>query len=149
MRKKKKTATTELQLPSKVSLPPEAGQRREGLQPLPRRCQEDPAQRPAVSNRSAERAPWAGAMAWPLSCWLWLLGTLVGLSAIPTPKICSEQQYWAPGGWCCQICKPGKRRPCQGPGEYGRENWVWGEGPQEASLSSGKERNPAALETPP
>lgn len=55
-------------------------------------------------------------MAWPLSCWLWLLGTLVGLSAIPTPKICSEQQYWAPGGWCCQICKPGTflKKHCDG-----------------------------------
>lgn len=46
-------------------------------------------------------------MAWSPSCWLWVLGMLVGLSATPAPKICPKQQYRAPGGWCCQMCEPG------------------------------------------
>ncbi|XP_006065853.1 CD27 antigen isoform X3 [Bubalus kerabau] len=40
-------------------------------------------------------------------CWLWVLGTLAGLSATPGPKSCPEKQYRAQGGWCCQMCEPG------------------------------------------
>ncbi|XP_019817218.1 CD27 antigen isoform X2 [Bos indicus] len=40
-------------------------------------------------------------------CWLWVLGTLAGLSATPGPKSCPEKHYWAQGGWCCQMCEPG------------------------------------------
>ena len=52
-------------------------------------------------------------------CWLWVLGTLAGLSATPGPKSCPEKHYWAQGGWCCQMCEPGKRGPCQGPAAWG------------------------------
>lgn len=151
-KKKKLTATIELQLPSNVSLPPEAGQRRggcsggvEGIA-----C---PAQTPAVSHWSAVRATWAGAMAWPPSCWLWVLGTLAGLSATPAPKTCPENHYWAQGELCCPMCKPGKRRGLargrlsvekRGLGaERGRR------GKERANLSSSKERNPAAPKAPP
>nr|XP_042104171.1 CD27 antigen isoform X3 [Ovis aries] len=46
-------------------------------------------------------------MAWLPPCWLWVLGTLAGLSATPGPKSCLEKHYWAQGGWCCQMCEPG------------------------------------------
>ncbi|XP_029809146.1 CD27 antigen isoform X2 [Suricata suricatta] len=43
----------------------------------------------------------------PPPCWLWILGTLAGLSATLTPKCCPEKHYWAQGELCCQMCKPG------------------------------------------
>ncbi|XP_064233584.1 CD27 antigen isoform X3 [Aotus nancymaae] len=46
-------------------------------------------------------------MAWPHPWWLCILGTLVGLSATPAPKICPERHYWAQGKLCCQMCAPG------------------------------------------
>ncbi|XP_045637210.1 CD27 antigen isoform X1 [Ursus americanus] len=46
-------------------------------------------------------------MARPPFCWLWILGTLVGLSATPAPKRCPEKHYWVQGELCCQTCKPG------------------------------------------
>ncbi|XP_023597254.1 CD27 antigen isoform X1 [Trichechus manatus latirostris] len=46
-------------------------------------------------------------MAWPPPCWLWVLGTLVGLSAAPGPKGCPERHYQAQGDLCCQMCEPG------------------------------------------
>ncbi|XP_021546385.1 CD27 antigen [Neomonachus schauinslandi] len=46
-------------------------------------------------------------MAWPLPCWLWILGTLAGLLATPAPERCSEKHYWVQGELCCQACKPG------------------------------------------
>ncbi|XP_046522391.1 CD27 antigen isoform X4 [Equus quagga] len=66
-----------------------------------------PLHRPAVSTQSTGRAPWAGAMARPPPCWLWVLGTLAGLSATPAPKSCPEKHYWARGELCCPMCKPG------------------------------------------
>lgn len=59
--------------------------------------------------RERRRAPQARAMARPPFCWLWILGTLVGLSATPAPKRCPEKHYWVQGELCCQTCKPGKR----------------------------------------
>lgn len=144
MRKKKnQTATIELQLPSNVSLPPGAGQRRggcsggvEGIA-----C---PAQRQPVSHWSAVRATcWAGAMAWPPSCWLWVLGTLAGLSATPAPKTCAEKHYRAQGEQCCPMCKPGKRRGlARGRLSVGESGLVMQGGKQRANLSSSKDRNP-------
>lgn len=58
-------------------------------------------------------------MARPLPFWLWVLGTLAGLSATPGPKSCPEKHYWTQEGWCCQTCEPGKREPCQGPAPWG------------------------------
>ncbi|XP_006862822.1 PREDICTED: CD27 antigen [Chrysochloris asiatica] len=46
-------------------------------------------------------------MTWPPPCWLWVLGTLVGLSATPGPKGCPKGHYRAPGDLCCQMCEPG------------------------------------------
>ncbi|KAI5947762.1 CD27 antigen [Manis javanica] len=46
-------------------------------------------------------------MARPPPCWLWVLGTLAGLSATPTSKSCPEKHYWAGGQLCCQMCEPG------------------------------------------
>ncbi|XP_055136974.1 CD27 antigen isoform X4 [Symphalangus syndactylus] len=46
-------------------------------------------------------------MARPHPWWLWVLGTLVGLSATPAPKSCPERHYWAQGKLCCQMCEPG------------------------------------------
>ncbi|XP_058414977.1 CD27 antigen isoform X4 [Diceros bicornis minor] len=46
-------------------------------------------------------------MARPPPCWLWVLGTLVGLSATPAPKSCPERHYRAPGELCCPMCEPG------------------------------------------
>ncbi|XP_008823733.1 CD27 antigen [Nannospalax galili] len=46
-------------------------------------------------------------MAWPPPYWLYMLGTLVGLSATPAPKSCPARHYWAPGKGCCQMCEPG------------------------------------------
>uniref|UniRef100_A0A8C5ZYX0 CD27 antigen n=1 Tax=Marmota marmota marmota TaxID=9994 RepID=A0A8C5ZYX0_MARMA len=46
-------------------------------------------------------------MAWPPPCWLFILGTLAGISATPAPKRCPEKHYWAQGGLCCQMCEPG------------------------------------------
>ncbi|XP_070350220.1 CD27 antigen isoform X13 [Equus asinus] len=66
-----------------------------------------PLHRPAVSTQSTGRAPWAGAMARPPPCWLWVLGTLAGLSATPAPKSCPEKHYWARGELCCPMCEPG------------------------------------------
>lgn len=63
---------------------------------------------------SAVRATWAGAMAWPPSCWLWVLGTLAGLSVTPASKICPEKHYWVQKELCCPMCKPGKRRGLAG-----------------------------------
>ncbi|NP_001265692.1 CD27 antigen precursor [Sus scrofa] len=40
-------------------------------------------------------------------CWLWVLGTLAGLSATPAPQSCPEKHYWARGELCCQMCQPG------------------------------------------
>ncbi|XP_047599096.1 CD27 antigen isoform X1 [Lutra lutra] len=40
-------------------------------------------------------------------CWLWILGTLAGLSATPAPKACPEKHYLVQGELCCQMCKPG------------------------------------------
>ncbi|XP_058599911.1 CD27 antigen isoform X2 [Neofelis nebulosa] len=51
--------------------------------------------------------PWARAMARPPPCWLWILGTLAGLSATLAPQCCPEKHYWAQGQLCCQMCKPG------------------------------------------
>uniref|UniRef100_A0A8C4MD68 CD27 molecule n=1 Tax=Equus asinus asinus TaxID=83772 RepID=A0A8C4MD68_EQUAS len=48
-------------------------------------------------------------MARPPPCWLWVLGTLAGLSATPAPKSCPEKHYWARGELCCPMCEPGKR----------------------------------------
>ncbi|XP_027977038.1 CD27 antigen isoform X3 [Eumetopias jubatus] len=58
-------------------------------------------------------------MARPPPCWLWLLGTLAGLSATPAPKRCLEKQYWVQGELCCQACKPGTFlvKDCDRPGE--------------------------------
>lgn len=77
-----------------------------------------PLQRPAVSTQSTGRAPWAGAMARPPPCWLWVLGTLAGLSATPAPKSCPEKHYWARGELCCPMCKPGMflKEDCDGHG---------------------------------
>lgn len=63
--------------------------------------------RPAVHSHGTEKASWAGAMARPPPCWLWVLGTLAGLSATPTSKSCPEKHYWAGGQVCCQMCEPG------------------------------------------
>ncbi|XP_030177394.1 CD27 antigen isoform X2 [Lynx canadensis] len=46
-------------------------------------------------------------MARPPLCWLWILGTLAGLSATLAPQCCPEKHYWAQGQLCCQMCKPG------------------------------------------
>ncbi|XP_041592761.1 CD27 antigen isoform X1 [Vulpes lagopus] len=46
-------------------------------------------------------------MARPPPCWLWILGTLAGLSATPAPKHCPEKHYQVQGERCCQMCKPG------------------------------------------
>ncbi|XP_076708690.1 CD27 antigen [Callospermophilus lateralis] len=46
-------------------------------------------------------------MAWPPPCWLFILGTLAGISATPAPRRCPEKHYWAQGGLCCQMCEPG------------------------------------------
>ncbi|XP_053751425.1 CD27 antigen isoform X3 [Panthera pardus] len=46
-------------------------------------------------------------MARPPPCWLWILGTLAGLSATLAPQCCPEKHYWAQGQLCCQMCKPG------------------------------------------
>ncbi|KAI5760118.1 CD27 [Gulo gulo luscus] len=46
-------------------------------------------------------------MARPSPCWLWILGTLAGLSATPAPKPCPEKHYLIQGELCCQMCKPG------------------------------------------
>ncbi|EFB13981.1 hypothetical protein PANDA_011272, partial [Ailuropoda melanoleuca] len=46
-------------------------------------------------------------MARPPFCWLWILGTMAGLSATPAPKRCPEKHYWVQGELCCQTCKPG------------------------------------------
>ncbi|XP_038295140.1 CD27 antigen-like isoform X1 [Canis lupus baileyi] len=46
-------------------------------------------------------------MARPPPCWLWILGTLAGLSATPAPKRCPEKHYQVQGERCCQMCKPG------------------------------------------
>uniref|UniRef100_A0A287CXM4 CD27 antigen n=1 Tax=Ictidomys tridecemlineatus TaxID=43179 RepID=A0A287CXM4_ICTTR len=46
-------------------------------------------------------------MAWPPPCWLFILGTLAGISATPAPGRCPEKHYWAQGGLCCQMCEPG------------------------------------------
>ncbi|XP_037701537.1 CD27 antigen [Choloepus didactylus] len=46
-------------------------------------------------------------MAWPPPCWLWVLGTLAGISATPAPRSCPERHYRAPGELCCQLCEPG------------------------------------------
>ncbi|XP_059040578.1 CD27 antigen isoform X3 [Mustela lutreola] len=40
-------------------------------------------------------------------CWLWILGTLAGLSATPASKPCPEKHYLVQGELCCQMCKPG------------------------------------------
>ncbi|KAK2498290.1 hypothetical protein MC885_014765 [Smutsia gigantea] len=64
-------------------------------------------QRPAVHSQNTEKASWAGAMARPPPCWLWVLGTLAGLSANPASKSCPEKHYWAGGQLCCQMCEPG------------------------------------------
>ncbi|XP_007935388.1 CD27 antigen [Orycteropus afer afer] len=45
-------------------------------------------------------------MAWLLPCWLWVLGTLVGLSATLGLQ-CPEKHYQAQGDLCCQMCEPG------------------------------------------
>uniref|UniRef100_A0A8C6RJU5 CD27 antigen n=1 Tax=Nannospalax galili TaxID=1026970 RepID=A0A8C6RJU5_NANGA len=49
-------------------------------------------------------------MAWPPPYWLYMLGTLVGLSATPAPKSCPARHYWAPGKGCCQMCEPEPHR---------------------------------------
>uniref|UniRef100_A0A287DDW2 CD27 molecule n=1 Tax=Ictidomys tridecemlineatus TaxID=43179 RepID=A0A287DDW2_ICTTR len=54
-------------------------------------------------------------MAWPPPCWLFILGTLAGISATPAPGRCPEKHYWAQGGLCCQMCEPGKSSPRQLP----------------------------------
>ncbi|XP_006084204.1 CD27 antigen [Myotis lucifugus] len=46
-------------------------------------------------------------MAWPPSCWLWVLGALAGLSATPAPNSCPEKHYRAQKELCCQMCEPG------------------------------------------
>ncbi|XP_075409492.1 CD27 antigen [Tenrec ecaudatus] len=46
-------------------------------------------------------------MAWLLPCCLWVLGTLAGLSATPSPRGCPEKYYQAQDGLCCQLCAPG------------------------------------------
>ncbi|XP_015100434.1 CD27 antigen isoform X2 [Vicugna pacos] len=46
-------------------------------------------------------------MALPPVCWLWVLGTLAGLSATPAPNSCPEKHYRAPKELCCQMCEPG------------------------------------------
>ncbi|XP_057558168.1 CD27 antigen isoform X2 [Hippopotamus amphibius kiboko] len=46
-------------------------------------------------------------MARPPPCWLWVLGTLAGLSATPAPKSCPEKHYLTSEKWCCQMCEPG------------------------------------------
>lgn len=89
-------------------------------------------------------------MAWPPSCWLWALGTLLGLSAIPAPEPCPEKHYWAPGGLCCQMCEPGKRGSLAGGWlSVGERDPGLGQGLRRARLSSCKERNPAVAATPP
>uniref|UniRef100_A0A9L0SRN1 CD27 antigen n=1 Tax=Equus caballus TaxID=9796 RepID=A0A9L0SRN1_HORSE len=57
-------------------------------------------------------------MARPPPCWLWVLGTLAGLSATPAPKSCPEKHYWARGELCCPMCKPGMflKEDCDGHG---------------------------------
>lgn len=87
-------------------------------------------------------------MAWLPSCWLWILVTLAGLPATLALKGCPKEHYWAQGKWCCQMCEPGKRGGlARGQLSVG-EDWVWGKGEQKVSLSSSKERNPAAPEAP-
>ncbi|XP_064335034.1 CD27 antigen isoform X2 [Camelus dromedarius] len=46
-------------------------------------------------------------MALPPACWLWVLGTLAGLSATPAPNSCPEKHYRAPKELCCRMCEPG------------------------------------------
>ncbi|KAJ8790882.1 hypothetical protein J1605_020976 [Eschrichtius robustus] len=46
-------------------------------------------------------------MARPPPCWLWVLGTLAGLSVTPASKSCPEKHYLAQGERCCQMCEPG------------------------------------------
>ncbi|XP_004692616.1 PREDICTED: CD27 antigen [Condylura cristata] len=46
-------------------------------------------------------------MAQPPPCWLWVLGTLAGLSATPAPKSCPQKHYRAEGELCCRMCEPG------------------------------------------
>nr|XP_014722072.2 CD27 antigen isoform X3 [Equus asinus] len=103
----KKTATTEFQLPSKFGLPPAAAAQEERRRSTSTQVGRCPLHRPAVSTQSTGRAPWAGAMARPPPCWLWVLGTLAGLSATPAPKSCPEKHYWARGELCCPMCEPG------------------------------------------
>ncbi|XP_003796525.1 CD27 antigen [Otolemur garnettii] len=49
-------------------------------------------------------------MVWLPLCWLCILGTLAGLSAIPASKSCPERLYRAQAGLCCQMCRPGTFR---------------------------------------
>lgn len=65
-------------------------------------------------------------------CWLWILGTLAGLSATPAPKPCPEKHYLVQGELCCQKCKPGERGGLAGS--------LWGRAAESASEL--KERNP-------
>ncbi|KAM8777253.1 CD27 antigen isoform 1-T1 [Rhynchonycteris naso] len=46
-------------------------------------------------------------MVWLPSCWLWVLGTLAGLSVNLASKSCPEKHYLAQGKLCCQKCEPG------------------------------------------
>ncbi|KAG8509077.1 CD27 antigen [Galemys pyrenaicus] len=57
-------------------------------------------------------------MAQPPPCWLWLLGTLAGLSATPAPNSCPQKHYWARGELCCRMCEPGTFlvKDCDRPG---------------------------------
>ncbi|XP_043738483.1 CD27 antigen isoform X2 [Cervus elaphus] len=63
-------------------------------------------------------------MARPLPFWLWVLGTLAGLSATPGPKSCPEKHYWTQEGWCCQTCEPGTFlvKDCEQPGKAAQCN---------------------------
>lgn len=58
-------------------------------------------------------------MAWPPPYWLYMLGTLVGLSATPAPNSCPDKHYRTEGGLCCQMCEPGKSLSRAGAGGWG------------------------------
>ncbi|KAM8980077.1 CD27 antigen isoform 3-T3 [Sarcophilus harrisii] len=55
------------------------------------------------------------------SWWLWVLGTLLGLSpGVISKRHCPQGQYQVEqGSWCCQLCNPGTFlvRDCDGDGK--------------------------------
>lgn len=139
---RKKTATRELQLPSKVGLPPETSNSKSTYSCCPGGT-ESRRPHPAGGSRSAEprgqwlecrksspgQEPWPGHP--PAGCGFW--GPWRG-SRLPWPPSAVQRSITGPRDNCAARCVSQVREePLPG---------VWGEGQWRAHLSSSKERNP-------